>query len=98
MADLALTKALINSILTASENPLSLGQLEAEYKAMENEYIPFKEFGYKSLIEFLNNCTDSVKIVYAGGTAQLLPVVLDEARHIRELVENQKKDPHKKVS
>ena len=97
-AKLKETKILINSILTASENALSLGQLEAEYKMMENEYIPFKDFGFKSLLAFLQSCSDIVRIIHVGGTAQLLPVVGEESKHIRDLVENQKKDLSKRVS
>ncbi|XP_003747175.1 tudor domain-containing protein 7A [Galendromus occidentalis] len=97
-ADLEETKILISSILTASENALSLGQLEAEYKMMENEFIPFKELGFKSLIEFLNKCPDCVRVVHSGGTAQVLPVVSDEVKHIRDFVENQRSDGSKKVA
>jgi hypothetical protein len=48
----------IRSLLTSSQKPLSIQEVQKDYYEQEGKYIPYKNLGFNSIIELLQNMND----------------------------------------
>lgn len=55
-------KIAVRSILTSSKTPLSIEQLQKDYKNLEGRYLPHKNLGFTSVFQLLQ-IMDDVLIV-----------------------------------
>lgn len=55
-------KSAIRGVLTSSVKPLTVIELIRDYKSIAGDNIPFRNFGYRSLYEFLLSIPDTVRV------------------------------------
>lgn len=58
--DLNEVKINVRSLLTSSQKPLSILQLQKDYREQEGCNLPYRSLGFSSVIELLQNITDVV--------------------------------------
>lgn len=79
-------KKLIRSILIPQKNGYTIEQLSEDYFEMEGLGLPFQEFKYSSIIEFLKSMPDTVKFI--GN--KCYPVSDSSTAHIERMVAEQR--------
>lgn len=52
----------VRSLLTSSQKPLSILQLQRDYREQEGCNLPYRNLGFSSVIELLQNMTDVVTV------------------------------------
>lgn len=94
------TISLIRAIIASKKGPISLDELESEYKEMENTKIPFRAFGFNTLVEFLKTARDKLQLSKDPySQSYTVKVVLDsEISRLRQLVVGQASSNKKKKS
>jgi len=60
--DLNEIKINVRSLLTSSQKPLSILQLQRDYREQEGYTLPYRRLGFSSVIELLQNMTDVVTV------------------------------------
>jgi len=60
--DLNEIKINVRSLLTSSQKPLSILQLQRDYLEQEGCNLPYRSLGFSSIIELLQNITDVVTV------------------------------------
>lgn len=53
-------KICVRSLLTISSKPLSILDIQKDYYSQEGHHIPYKNFGFNSVIELLQSMNDIV--------------------------------------
>jgi len=61
--DLNEVKINVRSLLTSSQKPLSISQLQRDYCDQEGCNLPYRGLGFNSVIELLQNMTDVVTVI-----------------------------------
>lgn len=85
-------KTELRSILISSQEGCTEQQLLTDYLTYNGKQIPFREMGYKSLMELLKSMPDVARIA-AGKFGTVIHGVSDEnTAHIKEFVMRQKKN------
>lgn len=67
-------KVSVRSLLTSSKTPLSIEQLQKDYKDLEGSYLPHRRLGFASVVQLLQKMNDvlivsilvSIVIFYSG--------------------------------
>lgn len=96
MADCVRT--LLHAILAGNGNqPMTITNLEAEYKELEGKFIPAKELGFANTQALLQSM-DEVKVFQQNGRVVVKAVDSADTRHVVELINAQRKNPAKQVS
>lgn len=60
--DLKEVKINVRSLLTSSQKPLSILQLQKDYYEQEGCTLPYRSLGFSSVIELLQNMTDVLTV------------------------------------
>lgn len=60
--DLKEVKINVRSLLTSSQKPLSILQLQKDYREQEGCNLPYRSLGFSSVIELLQNMTDVLTV------------------------------------
>lgn len=89
-------KTTIRSCLVTHKGPISIKQLNTQYLTFEEEVIPYKEFRFKTLVDFLSSLKDVLRIVDRNGELFVRVIDTENTRHISSLVANQKPAKQKK--
>ncbi|XP_011493845.1 PREDICTED: tudor domain-containing protein 5-like [Ceratosolen solmsi marchali] len=86
-------KAILRSLLISEgRNDISVNELNAMYSRMEGRDIPFREFNYPNLLEFLNSMSDTLRLKSnPDNTLCVYHVNTEKSVHISSLVARQKK-------
>ncbi|CAI6367879.1 unnamed protein product [Macrosiphum euphorbiae] len=97
--DLNEVKINVRSLLTSSQKPLSILQLQRDYREQEGCNLPYRSLGFSSVIELLKNMTDVVTVPPNPNESSMLSLVVgDKTNHLRMLVVKQKSNTKKKRS
>ncbi|KAL2078906.1 hypothetical protein ACEWY4_024650 [Coilia grayii] len=91
MADVELVKKMLRAVLQSSKGGVSLGRLQAEYKGLTGEHIPYKQLGHPTLDALLLAMPAVVRMERArSGEMVCFAVVSNETAHIAKLVARQR--------
>lgn len=80
----------IRSLLITHQDDVTIPMLERDYRDIEEESIPFREFNCPTLLCFLRQLHDYVHVENKNGRIVLRPVLSEKSKHINEFVKNQK--------
>lgn len=95
--DLNEVKINVRSLLTSSQKPLSILQLQRDYREQEGCNLPYRSLGFSSVIELLKNMSDVVTVPPNPNESSMLSLVVgDKTNHLRMLVVKQKSNTRKK--
>ncbi|XP_043475199.1 uncharacterized protein LOC122506870 isoform X2 [Leptopilina heterotoma] len=89
-------KATIRSCLVTHKGPITIKQLNNQYHFFEEEVIPYKEFRFKTLLDFLSSLKDVLRIIDRNGESYVRVIDTENTRPISSLVANQKPSKQKK--
>jgi len=90
-------KMVIKALLITAQHGMDMATLNNEYFDQEGTNIPFQQFGFSNLNEFLLSINDTVYFdSNRAGERVLFPVTDESTAHIRKFVENQKPQPVKR--
>ncbi|KAJ8262554.1 hypothetical protein GJAV_G00167730 [Gymnothorax javanicus] len=91
MSDAEALKKMLRAVLQSNKNGVSLSQLQADFKDLTGDFIPYKEMGFTSLDAFLDSMSSVVKMERtAKGEVICFATVCKETAHIAELVARQR--------
>ncbi|XP_055313883.1 tudor domain-containing 6-like isoform X2 [Sitodiplosis mosellana] len=96
MADLSDIKRVIISLMNLYPNGIAADIFNKAYEGMESQKIPFAEFGYHSLLTFLEEeLSENIRIEYGDMQQILYPIANGKSDHILKLKkeENNNKKP-----
>ncbi|XP_064481486.1 uncharacterized protein LOC135394600 [Ornithodoros turicata] len=97
--DLDTVKTVIRSLLVVSKKEVPLQAFLRDYRESEGQDLPFRQFGYKNVQEFLENLKDTVRVTAHGPNMVFLsPAITKDIQHIDKLVRTQKSTPSKRGS
>uniref|UniRef100_A0A2S2N8T3 Tudor domain-containing protein 5 n=1 Tax=Schizaphis graminum TaxID=13262 RepID=A0A2S2N8T3_SCHGA len=95
--DLNEVKINVRSLLTSSQKPLSILQLQKDYREQEGCNIPYRSLGFSSVIELLQSMTDVLTVPPNPNESTTLSLVVgDKTNHLRMLVIKQRSNTKKK--
>lgn len=95
--DLKEVKINVRSLLTSSQKPLSILQLQKDYREQEGCNLPYKSLGFSSVIELLQNMTDVLTVPPNPNESSTLSLVVgDKTNHLRMLVVKQRSNTKRK--
>lgn len=80
----------ILSLLLARKGGSTLRQLDNDYCEVEGTCIPWKDFGYVSLLNFLHSMSRNIEIEHKNNTIILKGIATDKSKHVSKLVAGQK--------
>lgn len=78
----------IRCLIATCKNGLYMKRLWREYKETTGEYIPFREFGFDSMEQFLRS-TNQFILRSCDGDFVLMAKPTEESAHILKLIQNQ---------
>lgn len=85
-----LKKLIQAMVISNAGRPLTVSQLKRDFKEFEGYDIPYEKHGFRQLDAMLRSMSDAIQLMGQGPSAQLLPVLTKNSKHIREMVEKQK--------
>lgn len=88
-------RRLIISLVLARKSPPPLSLLDNDYYEAENERIPFRRFGYMSLVEFLESMPNHFVLEYRNGLHYVRGIPTEKSKHVSSLVSRQKSSQKK---
>ncbi|XP_022167875.1 putative uncharacterized protein DDB_G0277255 isoform X2 [Myzus persicae] len=95
--DLNEVKINVRSLLTSSQKPLSILQLQKDYREQEGCNLPYRSLGFSSVIELLQNITDVVIVPPNPNESSMLSLVVgDKTNHLRMLITKQRPNNKRK--
>jgi len=80
---------LIRSLLISSKGGVPIEKLNRDYREMIGKYIPWRDLGYTSLEEFLDQSPDMCRIAYTPTGIMVRGVVTSADAHVASLVSRQ---------
>lgn len=92
--DLEEVKLVIRSILIAQKTPCNIRHFNSSFLDSEGRHIPYQEYGYSSLCEFLADIPDYCEIVYNRGEPYVKAVCGAKSQHVKKLVAGQSYQVH----
>jgi len=87
---LKMFKIYLRSVLTGMKDGASLKQLHTEYETRMMGVIPFREFGYKNVVELIQNIPDVAYLDNSAGELRVYAVMDESSAHIARMVSKQK--------
>lgn len=94
LIDLPKAKKLIRSLLISCPRGMPAKDLAADFRNTMGRPLPFQDFGYRSLDEFIKNIPDVVRVLPGpNGETYYYGVATAETQHVARLVATQKKPP-----
>lgn len=91
-------KKSLRAFLLSSKNGCTPRSLVEDYKHVYGEPIPFKQLGFKSLMELLHDMRDAVAVHYRPEGTRLYGIADKSTKHIADMVASQKDSKKKKGS
>ncbi|XP_075544429.1 uncharacterized protein LOC142578765 [Dermacentor variabilis] len=89
--DLEAVKVVISSILIAHKGPMTISELEKEFKSFEDRPVPYQKFGCTNVRQFLNKISDTVIVTRSyTGEDVIQAKAKQEVQHIERMVKQQK--------
>lgn len=90
-AKLLEVKMVIKALVITAQNGMDITTLDNEYYEQEGAHIPFQQFGFSNLNEFLVSINDSVRFDFNKANQRVLfPIHDASTAHIRKFVEEQR--------
>ena len=86
-------KRVVSSILLSAPSGRTQKQLLDDYEKLLGRALPYRAFGYKTLLECLEDMRDSVRIQRNGLDCVLFGVGNESTKHIQKLISRQKQSP-----
>uniref|UniRef100_A0A2M3Z7W9 HTH OST-type domain-containing protein n=1 Tax=Anopheles braziliensis TaxID=58242 RepID=A0A2M3Z7W9_9DIPT len=86
-------KSQIRGVLISNRKQMTVQNLISDYKLLEGEDIPYKQFGFKTLDDLLGAMPDVLQVQGYGRQATIQPVITQTTQHMKELVEKSKNSP-----
>ncbi|XP_050094055.1 uncharacterized protein LOC126576790 [Anopheles aquasalis] len=86
-------KSQIRGVLISNRKQMTVQNLMADFKSLEGEDIPYKQFGFKTLEDLLRTMPDVLRVQGYGRQATIQLVLTKTTEHMRELVEKSKNSP-----
>ncbi|XP_025209231.1 homeobox protein 4-like [Melanaphis sacchari] len=87
----------VRSLLTSSQKPLSILQLQKDYREQEGCNLPYRSLGFSSVIELLQNMNDVLIVPPNPNESSTLSLIVDDkTNHLRMLIVKQKSNTKKK--
>uniref|UniRef100_A0A2M4BNJ8 HTH OST-type domain-containing protein n=1 Tax=Anopheles marajoara TaxID=58244 RepID=A0A2M4BNJ8_9DIPT len=83
-------KSQIRGVLISNPKLMTVQNLIADFKLLEGEDIPYKQFGFRTLEDLLRTMPDVLQVHGYGRQATIQPVLTQKSQHMRQLVENSK--------
>lgn len=83
-------KCIVRSILVTEKGGMTIPQLEREYRSNEGQPVPYAKFGCRSIREFLNKISDTVRITNVNGEERVQAKGNSDLEHIDRMVKQQK--------
>ncbi|XP_046816846.1 uncharacterized protein LOC124423308 isoform X1 [Vespa crabro] len=81
---------IILSLLVTRKDAIPLGELAKDYQDQEGESIPWKEFGYITLLDYLKSMPKYVSLERLNGIYYVRGVASEKSKHVSSLVARQK--------
>ena len=89
-------KKALRAFLLSSKNGCTPRSLVEDYKHVYGETIPFKQLGFKTLMELLHDMRDAVAVHYRPEGTRLYGIADKSTKHIADMVASQKDSKKKK--
>uniref|UniRef100_A0AAG5DSD0 HTH OST-type domain-containing protein n=1 Tax=Anopheles atroparvus TaxID=41427 RepID=A0AAG5DSD0_ANOAO len=90
-------KKIIQAIVISNAGcPMTILQLDKDFKCHEGYNIPYEKYGFQKLDAMLRSMSDAVQTKGQGSSALVLPVITAKSKHIREMVVKHKKNGKKR--
>ncbi|KAK2584648.1 hypothetical protein KPH14_006995 [Odynerus spinipes] len=86
---------IILALLVSQKNAISLTHLDRDYLEQEGEHIPWKEFGYISLFDYLKSMPKYIHLERINGMYYVRGIATDKSKHVSSLVARQKESSKK---
>lgn len=94
MSSLPEVKKIIFSLANGKPEGIRVEKLDSDYKLTTGERIPYGQYGYASLLKFLENeLNENLRIKNVGWNIMVYPIANDKSGHVVKLAEN---DFHKR--
>ncbi|KAI5701857.1 hypothetical protein M8J75_014135 [Diaphorina citri] len=96
--ELSEVKIILRGLLMSAKDGLTVKQLLHDFQSEEGAPIPFKEFGFSNVIEFLCSIPDVLEFQSHSPPhmgSLVYPVSTSKSNHIAELVAGQRSKPNK---
>lgn len=84
------TQTTILALLITRKGGCTLKQLSNDYYELEGEHIPWKDFGYNSLLSFLHSMSRTVHIEQKDNTTIVHGIATEKSKHVSKLIAGQK--------
>lgn len=85
----------LRGLLNSSQNGLMEKQLMRDYREMEGHVIPYQQFGFRSLIQFLE-ASNEFDLTNTRDGVHIRAKLAKESLHVAQLVESQNRLKRKK--
>lgn len=87
-------ESVIRACLVSRQGDVTIQHLLSDYLEYEGEPIPFREFNYTNVFDFLSSLTNVLKLITKFNHTYIQVIDTERTRHVSSLVEGQK--PSKK--
>ncbi|XP_058117432.1 uncharacterized protein LOC131259844 isoform X1 [Anopheles coustani] len=77
-------------VISKAGTPMTVAQLNRDFKAYEGEEIPFRRYGFQQLDEMLRSMSGVLQLNGQGSAATVLPLVTQKTQHIKAMIDKQK--------
>uniref|UniRef100_A0A1A9X252 HTH OST-type domain-containing protein n=1 Tax=Glossina brevipalpis TaxID=37001 RepID=A0A1A9X252_9MUSC len=91
MDSLSEVKLILKSLVISCYESITVDKLNCDFKDVEGKNIPFHQFGYQALEDFLLSIPDTVTVVGRGPKAIVYNVITDKSKHVHDMVRKQRK-------
>lgn len=90
-------RKILLSLLLARPRAISVSELDRDYYDVERKCIPWREFGYADLVEFLKSMPEYFAIECYNGEHFVQGIASEKTKHVSSLVSRQKPSKSKYV-
>lgn len=85
-------RKIILSLLLSRKGPTPIPILERDYRDIEGQRIPFRQYGYADLVGFLRSMPEHFIIEECNGSHTVRGIASEKSKHVSSLVARQKID------
>ncbi|KAG7197870.1 hypothetical protein KM043_001681 [Ampulex compressa] len=90
-------RKIILALLLTLKDGCSINDLERDFYESEGMHIPWKSFGYVSLLDYLQNMPQCVRVEKHGNNWYVKGIASDKSKHVNSLVLRQKCQTKKRI-
>lgn len=88
-------KSILRSLVIAQGQRTPVRKLNFLYREVEDRNIPFRDFNYTNMIEFLQSMPDTLRLIPGPDDMLVQHVETEKSAHISSLIARQRKPAHK---